>query len=222
MSESRKKSMYELAQTLRVLLLGAVVLGLLYAAAVQINQRFYQSQTAELFAPYSSQRTGISLLYPKEWTPQESSNEDVLKVVSFSRPVDTEADPGTQFTGQLLVDVQQASAEDQKVDEETFFSGLDENIETSLGRPEQASPTEEFAELGSREEIEVEGHRALKVIVDITNYDNQAGEVGNGVLVFIYVDESTQVTVLYEGHSSDNDIFESFDQIIRSLDLSQV
>ena len=169
---------------------------------------------------FTSEALGFSIQHPEGWLATESDPE-LARVVSFDEQTDPNdtSDPYRSLPAQVLVDIQQASSPESEFEEAAFFELIETNIEASLGQDENSDPTTEYAELIAKEEITVDGYSALRVTVDIFNFENTPGENGHGVLTFIYVSPSKQVTLLYEGHSSDDAIYNQFHTIIESFDL---
>ncbi len=172
------------------------------------------------FKTHVSEKFGISVKYPANWDATES-DDDLTKTISFDEKIDPNStDEIAKLPAQILVDIQEAGKESAKFKEDEFFGSLETNLQKNLGKQQGAAEDAEFAELISKEKIKVDGFNAYKVSVKINNYEGKTGEVGHGKLLFVFVNESKQVTLLYEGHTSDDNIYENFDAIIESLDIT--
>lgn len=221
MSESKNASVQQLIGSFKVLAVGVALLGGLYFAAQAISNVLYPSNPPARFETYSSDRLGISLLYPKTWEPRETGEEEPAKSITFTKPADASPDQPKVWRGQMVVDIQEAATEELQVAEDEFFAQLEQSIETNLSPPETEVSGREYAALNHKEEIEVSGHRALKVAIDINNFDSTDGETGQAVLVFVFLNPSKQATLFYEGHSTDQAIFNDFDRVIDSLTITE-
>lgn len=173
--------------------------------------------TSELTS-YSSQRHSLSLLYPSSWTPRETLETDLAQNIVFTKPTQ---EANKDFSGQLLVDIFSATSPEQEVQQTEFFEKIGNNIQNTLGKPQGAENDEEYANTTSRVDTTIGGYRATTVLVDINNYDNIQGETGNGLVAFIYVSPKKQITLLYEGHSSDVHTAALLDEIIDSFQIDE-
>lgn len=169
---------------------------------------------------YTNEELGFSIKHPEGWLPTEN-NTEVMQLVSFDEQTDVNdtSDPYRSFPAQILVDIQQAPTPETELEADAFFDLIETNVEANLGQQDPEDFTAEYAELISKEEIEVDGYRAMRITVDIFNFESSPGENGHGVLVFVHVSPSKQVTLLYEGHSSDDDVYNDFHSVIDSFDL---
>lgn len=169
---------------------------------------------------YSSERMKIAVQHPEGWDVNESSEDiESYMYVTFQEPTDLEDDSEeSKYEAEISINISEAQSEFSEIEEDEFFQAIEENVKDNLGKQEGMEDGEEYGELRSSNEITVDGYRALRIDVDIVNFEDDEGQMGEGSIVFVYVDKDTQITLIYEGHSSDSKFFKAFDTTVSSFD----
>lgn len=191
---------------------------LLTVAVIGLVLFVMMNRSSVALTEYSSDELGFSIDYPEGWDVTEST--ELIKGVSFQEKSDDEnTEDSTTSGAEMAVTISEAAVEANEVEESDYFGDLEQGVQASLGKPEDYTEGSEYGELVSAEMIEVDGYKAYKVDVEVINFEGNAEAVGNGVLVFVYVDKAKQVTLLYEGNSEDDGYYKAFNEIVKSFDL---
>lgn len=175
--------------------------------------------------PYTNTTFGFSMDVPKGWTAEEE-NDEYLKEVSFEEPVGDVEDQSeaNQHYAWLRVTYDTADQEYQEKDEQEYFEGYKKGLQQAIAdQEEQSEPSTDYAQelatVESEEMITVNGLKAYKIKLKVTNFDGAKDSVGYEYGMFVFVDSRNQYEVSLSAHESESvntkadDILTSFTKL---------
>lgn len=206
---------------LKLLVFGAVGLVVLLIL-VMLSLSLFGSSPSKL-ADYSSERFGTSLKYPANWSVDETS-EDLpgAKTVTFTETAGDSSDESSKYLAVMKVSITELASDEAKRSEQKYFELYEGLAEATVGTREGDDDSAQYiSEVVSIVEGEVAGYPARKITRNIANYLNTQGETGQLVSIYVFVDESTQIEIRFEAHSSDAVYGVEFDSLISSFSYNK-
>lgn len=157
---------------------------------------------------YSNTKFAFSIQAPKGWTPEEQDKE-YIKEVSFKEPVgdvkDT-SDANLHYAS-MRVNYDVAFSEYSERTEQEYFDSIKKGLQQAIKDKEGGEATEyytpETGAIESEEATTVDGLKAYKVKIKITNYGGEKGEIGYEYGLFVFVDTKTQYEITLHAHESE-------------------
>lgn len=168
---------------------------------------------------YSNSDIGISMKVPEGWTVDENTDQTYVKSVSFQEPVaelDDKSDAG-KYRGIVSVNLTDySSSEYLSMEEDKFFENAKESIKAGLDAASDSDTSVKY-DIQSEDTIDLNGNKAYKVKLKISNFGEKENEVGYMTRMSVYVSEKYQYTVMIAAHESDKGVVDQFDTILGSF-----
>lgn len=171
---------------------------------------------------YTSTEFGYSMDVPKGW-PAKEENGEYVKITSFEEPtgdVKDDSEANKHYAG-IAVSYDTTDQEFLEKTEQEYFDTWKKALQQALASQGSQSDSgtdfaEEIGAIESEEMTTVNGLKAYKVKVKITNYNSDKDSIGYEYGMFVYVDNRNQYQINLSAHESEsvngkaNDILNSF------------
>lgn len=187
-----------------VAILGVLLLG---GGVKELASRVSSIETES----YTNTNFSFSMQVPKGWA-REERNEEFLRQVTFQEPVGDVKDQSEANThyASIRVAYDLADREFLEKTEQEYFDGIkkglqsllsDKNNETSSGT---SSYVPEKATVESEESVSVNGLKAYRVKLKVTNFSGEKDKIGYEYGLFVFVDNKNQYEVNIRAHESES------------------
>lgn len=171
---------------------------------------------------YSNTNFGFSMQVPKGWSAEER-NEDFAKDVYWQEPAGDVKDQSeaNKHYASIRVAYELADKGYLERSEQEYFDGIKRGLQQLVGeRNENGGSTSDYvpeaAVVETEEMTSVNGLKAYKVKLKLTNFDGDKDGVGYEYGLFVYVDKNKQYELSLRAHESES-INSKADSILTSF-----